>query len=371
MLVPGILPGFRRWRPIAPVILAVVAIAATVGAWAVAMPAPVSTDGVAAPSIPAAAIRSVAYIEPDSRARLDTLLVRDAGLQGEPRELARFPYTFAGLHARGSASPGGNLVAVLWVDGSRGAGANLSLVSLDGAVRTVEGAFEYLSPIAWASDGSRLAAVAGGGPGELVVQEVDVAPGAVTEAARFTNVFQAVPIGYSLDGSRLFIVVVDQSGSNLWVRRGGTLERVAELSPGRTRDWALSPDGSRVAFIDILSASSRNYVGKTLTIATGSVTALPAGRNQVGAAWQPGNPLPVFGGPGGSLQLADPSPDAAWVIPLAYAPLGDYVAVSVVGATSDPTARPPVSIELATPASRVRLTDTPGASFVGWVQEAR
>jgi hypothetical protein len=328
----------------------------------------VSTDGPAAPSIPAAQIRSVAYFEPDEAARVDRLLVRSAQTGSQPTVLAQFPYTFTGLHARGVAAPTGDRVAVLSVDGTRGSAATLSLVTLDGEVTTVDGGFEYLSRVAWAPDGARFAVTASEAPGVLRVIEVDAVTRLVTEVARFTTAFQVVPLGYSLDGGRMFIVVIDQSGSNLWVARGGTLERAGELSPGRTRDWALSPDGARVAFIDVLSASARTYVGKTLTIATGAVTSQPAGRNQVGATWQPGNPLPVFGGPDGSLQLSDPNPGAAWVIPHGYAPLGDYLVVSTVAAGADAAARPEASLWLATPAFRELLTDTQAASFVGWVR---
>ncbi|PFG74429.1 hypothetical protein A9A59_1656 [Tepidiforma thermophila] len=368
MLAPGLrrIPGSSR--TLVPFVLTVLAVVAGIGAWVASSSRPVSTDGPALPAIPASEIRAVAYLEPDPALRADHLRVR-ALAQGAPaRIIATFPYTFTGLHARGAASPAGDRIAVLAVDGTRGSAATLSLVELDGTVRVADGGFDYLSSLAWARDGSKFAVTATAEPGAVRVIEVDPSTLRLSELARFTGAFQVVPLGYSLDGGRLYIVVVDQSGSSLWMARGGVTERVAELSPGRTRDWALSPDGSRVAFVDILSASSRTYIGKTLTIATGAVTALPSGRNQVGAAWQPGNPLPVFGGPGGSLQLEDPNPSAAWVIPHAYAPLGDYVVISTVGAGTDPSSRPEAALWIASPESRELLTDVPAASFVGWVR---
>jgi len=365
-------PGLRRIpgpsRTFIPALLAAAGVVAGLLAWAASSSRPVSTDGPALPAIPASEIRSVAYLEPDPGLRVDHLRVRAVAPGAPGRIVASFPYTFTGLHARGAASPAGDRIAVLAVDGTRGSAATLSLVGLDGTVRVVDGGFEYLSAMAWARDGSKLAVTASGEPGVLRVLEIDAYSLALSEAARFTAAFQVVPLGYSLDGGRLYIVVVDQSGSSLWMARGSVTERVAELSPGRTRDWALSPDGSRVAFVDILSASSRTFIGKTLTIATGAVTALPSGRNQVGAAWQPGNPLPVFGGPGGSLQLEDPNPAAAWVIPHGYAPLGDYVVISTVGAGTDPASRPEAALWIASPESRELLTDVPAASFVGWVR---
>lgn len=347
-------------------IVVLLALVVGIGAWALSSPAQVSTDGPAIPALPAEAIRSVAYFEPDPSARVDRLIVRRAEPGAQATVIAEFPYSFTGLHARGTSSPAGDLIAVLSADGSRGAAATLALVGLDGAVRTVPGAYDYLSRLAWSPDGTRLAVTVSSPSGAGRVVEVLPATLEVLEAAEFPGAFQVAPIGYSLDAARLFVVVIDQSGSNLWAVRSGTAQRVAELSPGRTRDWALSPDGARVAFVDILSASSRTYVGKTLTIATGSVTALPAGRNQVGAVWQPGNPLPLFGGPDGSLQLTDPDPSAAWVIPLAYAPLGDYLAIATVGTAAD--GQPGSALWLATAEHRELLTDAAASSFVGWVR---
>jgi hypothetical protein len=368
VLAPGIRRGLFPRRPLSPFILAAVAVVTAVALWAFSSSAPVSTDGFGLPAISAAEIRSVAYFEPDPEARVDRLLVRRAAAGSEPVAVATFPYTFTGLHARGVAAPTGDRIAVLSVDGTKGSAATLTILGLDGTPLTVEGGFEYLSPIAWAPDGQRFAVIASGEPGVTRVMEVQLPEASVAEVARFTAAFQVVPLGYSIDGARLYVVVLDQAGSNLWMVRGGAMQRIAELSPGRTRDWVLSPDGSRVAFIDILSASSRTYVGKTLTIATGAVTTWQAGRNQVGATWQPGNPLPVFGGPGGSLQLEDPSPEAAWVVPHAYAPLGDYLVVSTIASESKDQARPAASLWIATPARRELLTDSPGASFVGWVR---
>lgn len=368
MLAPGIRRGNFPWLPPTTFLLPGVALVAAVVAWAVSTSAPVSTDGVALPTIAATEIRSVAYFQPDRETRVDRLLIREATPGTEPRTIVAFPYTFTGLHARGNAAPTGDRIAVLSVDGTKGSAATLTIVELDGATRVVEGGFEYLSSFAWTPDGRRLAVIASGDPGVTRVLEVEVTGGQATEVARFTAVFQVVSLGYSVDGSRLYIVVIDQSGSNLWMVRGGNVQRLAELSPGRTRDWTLSPDGSRVAFIDILSASSRTYVGKTLTIATGAVTTLQAGRNQIGATWQPGNPLPVFGGPGGSLQLEDPRPEVAWVVPHAYAPLGDHVVISTIASEQNDQSRPAVSLWIASPERREFLTDEPGASFIGWVR---
>src|SRR5690606_36709728 len=102
-----------------------------------------------------------------------------------------------------------------------------------------------------------------------------------------------------LGGSRLFIVVVDNAGSSLWESRDGRLQKLTTFSPGPTRDWSLSPDGARLAFVDRLGVGARSYAGRTLTIASGAVTDAASTGNQLGAAWHPGRLTADFGGPDG------------------------------------------------------------------------
>jgi hypothetical protein len=192
--------------------------------------------------------------------------------------------------------------------------------------------------------------------------------------AAFENVFEAVPVGYSFDGARLFTVVLDQRGTNLYAARPGRTELVAELSPGRTGYWALSPDGARLAFVDILGSGSRRYVGRTLTIATGAISTLPAEKDQFGASWMPGSPLPSFGGPGGAWKLTDPAAQSGYIVPEAWSPDGQLLVATVYSPGDDPAGRPSTVIEIITPttttspSSRYRVSDASGASFLGWVK---
>ena len=134
-------------------------------------------------------------------------------------------------------------------------------------------------------------------------------------------------------------------------------------------DWSLSADGSRLAFVDVLGASSRSFVGRTLTIATGTVTTLPATGNQLGTVWRPGAVLPEFGGPGGSLQLSEPDDPSAYIRPEKWSPQGDLVAATVFEAGGDQYAPQTAALELGSPEHRELITETPGASFLGWVRD--
>lgn len=372
MLVPGVRRGFHVPRIFGRLVFAVAVLAAVVGAWAVFAPGRVSTDGPALPYSPIADIRSIAYIEPlDGR---DHVMVRSSAPGSEPQGIYSFDIAISGLHARGSASPDARTIAVL--NSGTQAAARMTLLTLTpaGALATpVTGSFDHLSLVAWSPDSSRLTAIRttaqAEGSGAADVVEVDARTGDSRVVATVEGARDVAPVGYSIDGVRSFWVVVDNSGSNLWMERDGVVERIAELSPGRTTDWTLSPDGSRLAFVDILGAASRSFVGRTLLIATGSVTTLPATGNQIGSVWRPGAVLPEFGGPGGSLQLSDPTSEEAYIRPERWAPQGDLVAATVIGAGSDRYAPVSRSLELGSPEHRELITDTHGASFLGWVRD--
>jgi Tol biopolymer transport system component len=350
-------------------LLGTLAVIGVLSAWAVFGPRQTTTDNAPGAAGILADVRSIAYSVP-AEGGVDHIFVRDASAGAEPELVATVPH-FPGFHARGSASPLGDRVAVLSV--TSGVFATLSLIDVTARETiAVPGSFDYLSALAWSADGGRLAAVQTAtedGTRVSRVFEVDTAAGATRMVAEFRNPFAVAPVGYSIDGERLFVVVVDETGSHLWERRDGEVRRLAELSPGRTRDWALSPGGSRLAFIDVLGAGSRTYVGRVLTIATGTISTQPAEKDQIGAAWEPGSPVPVFGGPGGALALEQPGAEGAYVVPLDWAPAGDTWVATVIVPGADRTVRPQEFIELQTRSSRERIAIEPGSSFFGWVRD--
>lgn len=372
-------PPVRRYGVLLPaglehLIFAAVAVALTLTAWAVFSASPVSNGNPyqSVPLISPAQQRSVAYIAPAGGS--DALYVRAIGEDGPGTLLGLFPSSF-NLHARGLASPLGDAIALLSVSPSTSPLATLSLVALPlGSTREGPGSFDYLSPMAWSQDGGRVALRRStpadeAGRVSVSVFEVDVMTFRSRSAAVFENVYEAAPVGYSLDGKRLFIVVIDQSGSSLWAERDGRTQRIASLSPGRTRDWSLSPDGARLAFVDILGVGERSYAGRSLVVATGGLTSAPPAGNQIGAVWLPGSQAPLFGGPGGSVQLSDPPQDAAYVVPAQWSPDGSTLAATIYSASSGRQGSASRSIELVTPERRVVLADQEGAAFLGWVRD--
>ena len=371
MLVPGIRHGIRLPAPLLRIALAGSVVFIILASWFLFATRPVTTDGPVMPYADMTSVRSIAYIEPV--AGRDHLMVRSAELGSEPVSIYSFDVAISGLHARGSVSPTADRIAVLHSGVSAAAQMTiLSVVGREVMPVLVEERFDHLSRIAWSADGQRLAVsrtTSVGDSSTAAILEVSARSGVTRKVAEVSRALEVAPVGYSIDGERLFWVVVDNSGSNLWMERRGEVLRVGELSPGRTMDWSLSPDGARVAFIDVLGASSRNYVGRTMTIANGAVTTLPATGNQIGTVWPPGAVLPEFGGPGGNLQLSEPSDGAAFIRPEKWSPLGELIVATVFAAGADRYAPAEQAIELGGIDRRELITDTPGASFLGWIRD--
>jgi Tol biopolymer transport system component len=300
-----------------------------------------------------------------ARGGRDEIFLRDVET-GETRRLASFPLVF-GVHVRGAASPDGRVLSILHLESGGGDAAALSLVSVDeGDVRRVPGAFEYLSGMAWRADGTKLAVARHVGEGAdrgVAVVEVDVRALDSATLHVFSGAIEAVPAGYTPDG-RLLIVVVDQEGSALWEHGGGQTAMLTRFSPGLTRDWSLSPQGDRLAFVDHLGAGGRTAAGRVLAIATGRVTEIAAEGDQAGAVWRPGSPLPDFGGPEGTVFLSDGQP-GSYLVPFAWTPDGRYLVASVVTPGHDGQLEE--AVQVVSEAGRVLLSETGAARYIGLV----
>jgi len=377
VFVPGVQhQRFHVPRNLPSFLLAILTVVLTVVAWAAFSTSPLPNDQPLAPLASdgiTARVHSVAYTVPE--ATVDGLFVRKDEPGARPRRIASFPFSL-NFHARGRAAPRGDTIAILAIADLSTAAARLSLVDpLSGEVREAAGLFDYVSEIAWSGDGSHLAAVRSTPPddaGRVFANliEVDAAAGTATSVARFDDVFVAAPVGYAADGERIFVVVIDSSGSTLWAVSGGRLQKVAVLSPGRSRDWALSPGGARLAFVEVLGNGQAGYAGKVVLTATGTVAPAGTAGDQVGVAWDPRTGVPQFGGPGGTVQLSSPSSAEAYVVPLAWSPDGTSLAAVICTRPVDTAIGCVQSIQIATPERRLRLADEAGVGFIGWVLNA-
>jgi hypothetical protein len=301
--------------------------------------------------------------------RSDVIYIRDLSDPSSTRVVASFPVNLIDLHVRGATSPAGSDLAVLYLESGGGAEARLSLINLQSLQRRdVPGTFDYLSRMAWSPDGERLVLtrkVRTSDPSRgfaLVEVEAD----ALTERTLhvFENALALAPIGFGADG-RLLAVVVSQEGSSLWAHGESGAVALTRFSPGLTSDWALSPDGDRVAFIDHIGVGNRNRAGRILAIATGKVTDFAPEGEQLGATWRPGSPVPDFGGPDGSVGLAGAA-DGAYLVPIAWTPDGRYLVATVVD-PSGAEAGAPGAVEIVSAEGRVRLAEGRNARFLGLV----
>ena len=345
-------------------------------AWAAIAPSSISNESSAVP-VPAnpSLVRSIAYTVPNGNA--DNVYVRAIDGTSTGQLLASFPSHFD-LHARGAASPSGDRLAILSTTSIGSTYARMTLIDLpDGqrnaAEREVPATVDYLSTFAWSRDGqdivvSHTAEPDATGRSSIQLLKVDAASFAVSTLATFNDAYGAAPVGFSVDGQALFVVVTDQSGSNLWAVRDGHTQKLAPLSPGRTRDWSLSPDGSRLAYIEILGAGERTYAGRTLVIATGAVIDSDPSTNQLGPAWEPSSQVPDFGGPGGTVHLAQASPPASYLVPTSWSPDGTTLVATIYSASSELGPSYPATIALVTSGHRVPLATAEGAQILGWVR---
>lgn len=368
MFVPRHRAAFHVPDSLVATILAVIAITATIVAWAVFGARTTSNEENAVLAmIEPGRVGSVAYSV--SEGGQDNVYVRPSGVLGVPRLIASFrPFQpAAGLHIRGEASPRADRLAILSV-GQPVAAAQLTFVSLpSGDLREATGAYDHLSELAWTRDGLRVAVV---GEDRRTVLEVDSDNGTAAVVARFTDARQVAPVGYRSNGQRLYVVVIDQAGSTLWSIRGGQRSKVATLSAGLTVSWSLSPDGSRLAYVEVVGVGGQRFAGRTLMVATGETLSAGPEGDQLGAAWRPGSEVAEFGGPGGSFSLiTGPLEGSAYVVPTAWAPDGRWLVASIISAGSDAPTTPTQTLELVMPGQpvRVSLSDTGQPVFLGFV----
>lgn len=267
-----------------------------------------------------------------------------------------------GYIARGAVSPDGSRLALVVADAGVLAQPVASLVVVDletGAETRLASGLDYLQDPIWAPAGDGVIAVRAG---ESAVSLVSVAVNGSGE--QLIGSWQAAglyPVAFDPQG-RLVAVVIDGRGSTI-VRDG---EEVGLLTPSITRDWALSPDGTRIAFVETDLTSGVNYLPRVHAIDGGGVAAMAAQSNVqgLGAAWSPTTADVSFGieptSPAAGLALAA---DAGFDIPLQYAADGSALAVTHwTGASFDSPGD--ASLQIVTPAGRA---DIAGASrFFGW-----
>lgn len=236
-----------------------------------------------------------------------------------------------GTSLRGAVSPSGRHVALITPDTIVLGRPVASLLTLDletGQIRRLAEGLEPLQNALWTPDSTAVVVTyrswtATGDPLTSVVRIEMDGTGTVLETHEGATI--VAPVGFDTLG-QLLAVRIDERGSTL--TRDGVAVRW--LSTHITRDWALSPDGTRLAFVEANTWQGLRYLPRVVWIeGGGGVSAASAsGQQALGAAWAPSGHSPQFGNephtPSGSVSAQS---GTGFDVPLAYSRDGSSLAV--------------------------------------------
>ena len=195
----------------------------------------------------------------------------------------RFAYTAL---PEGLAAPGPDSPAELWVAAIDGAGQPRRLAQ----------GVDLLVPPLWTPDGvSMVYRRSDAGAHTLAITGV---AGGEERIAAYSETEALFPVGFLNEGtSLLFAGLSELEGSRLYAVElsSGVEAQVATLSQALTRDWVLSPDGTRLAFLEIaFSETDVASRAAVLDIETGAIVRMTsAGEVAFGPVWSDAGELAV------------------------------------------------------------------------------
>ncbi|MBI5946620.1 MAG: hypothetical protein HY875_00595 [Chloroflexi bacterium] len=293
----------------------------------------------------------------------DVIVAAPAGGSLPLIEVARVPH-LPGFPSTGAASPDGTRLALIVADGGSRSQPVASLVIVDletGALTRLLGGLDYLQRPLWApgSDSVVVTTAPDGSAGSFTFVRAYL-DGSLTPLAGADGVAGAFPVAFDSNG-RFVAVVIDATGSVV-LRDGAMVTRISSFI---TRDWQLSPDGSRIAFIETNTSGGLHYTARVANLdgsadATGQLVASTG--QQLGVAWAPAG-IPAFGAePGGGVSAQ--GGEGGFDIPLAYTANGRAFAVEHWTGSSF-SAPGKMTIEVLVDGSRQRVDGY--TEFYGWV----
>ena len=298
-----------------------------------------------------------------------------------------------------SLSPDGKRMAYLVLAAAGGdpaMDAEAWLVGLDsGGGRVLTKGLDHASRPVWSLDGSSIV-VRRNGPRAQIGQavsllKVDVSDGSETLLMQADDVLELFPIGYSPDGAFLYFAQITLSGTHFGAvaATGGASRLLVQASDETARDWHLSPDGTRVAYLARQPTDDwiaiRAFVVELVEGAepqplSDFSEALDAG-NHFKPLWHPDGQCIAIGRTpedgsgaaalvslaGGELEEVTPGPDQGFDVPAGWSPEGDYLVVrSFEGSSAaQPGREHLVIIELGE--GREAVADKGNLEFIGWL----
>ena len=233
----------------------------------------------------------------------------------------------------------------------------------------------------WSSDGANLvfrrSAPAAEGAGDFRLVSIELATGTERELV-FSSGVAVFPVAFAPDGKRLFYVRVGTNASDLFVIdvASGEQHEAGRLADGLTRDWALSPTGDRLAYLEMTFADgqilSRAYV---LDIATAvRRPASDARGDNYSPIWSARGDLALGQAGGatsgvttfrGSETFTLAGPARGFDVPLAWSPADDGLAVRSFDGSSA-MAPGGAALTVVRPDGRRTTIASGEVTFLGW-----
>jgi WD40-like Beta Propeller Repeat len=275
---------------------------------------------------------------------------------------------------RDTKSPSAETPADLWVADA----------SKDGSPHLVASKVDLPVPTAWSPDGSgvvfrRSNAVRPGAAGEHKLYGAAVDGGG--EALLITAQTALFPVAFGKDGALLY-VQLQPEGSELRALDvvGGSNWHLGWLSQGLTRDWTLSPDGQRVAYLSMgLSGAETASRAFVFDLTAGVSKPVVQDGDAFNPLWSPKGALavgrPVNNAEAGGVGVSSidtsgtrmlPGPAKGFDVPLAFRAGGEGLVVrSFDGSSATKPGRSSLAF-VGPDGSRTTIT-TKEVTFLGWI----
>jgi Tol biopolymer transport system component len=212
-----------------------------------------------------------------------------------------------------------------------------------------------------------------GGANELVL--IDLDGGATTLSSEAEGLF---PIAFAQDGASLYYAAF--AGNRTALAEGnasGTVTVLADLGEGLSRDWSLSPDGMKVAYLGQTFGDRFVFDARVFDLATGIAEAAVAGvsGSQFGPVWAPDGALTVGSAPDAGAAgaavtdgSASAAPESGFDVPLSWSPDSEQLIVRHFdgSSASDPGASRVIIIDAA--GTRLDLSSVSDVQVAGWLE---
>ena len=303
----------------------------------------------------------------------------------------------AGSGIRASLSPDGKLVAytLLPVGATDGlTQAEVWVAGLEGGEgrRLTQGVDLASTPV-WSPDGTSIV-VRRNGPGREIgraasLVALDVSDASETVVLAEEDVLELFPVGYSPAGV-LYVARITIGGTDFGkILPDGSVSYPVHASDQTARDWHLSSDGSRIAFLAGQRTDGRIALRAFVTeLVAGAVpkplsdfaSALDVG-DHFNPIWHPdgelvavgrtptdgASPVTLVSPAGGPPASVTPGPERGFDVPAGFSPDGDYLAVRWFEGKSalEPGREHLMLIKVG--GGRAEVGDKGNLEFIGWL----